>query len=163
VVGPALPLSSTSTFTTPSKHPKGQILVGANERGKSFSLDKYLPLPSKQCLRTAVSRRPRRGTCPRFEQRRRGSSMQPLRLATVEAAGRTRSMVPHVGRIIELKWPGRRIWRTDDSDEQSEAIEMVATCGREPTTIQTSNDGAREIAAGFSLSGYFQLLLWIRR
>jgi hypothetical protein len=35
VVGPALPLSSTSTFTTPSKHPKGQILVGANiSRGK---------------------------------------------------------------------------------------------------------------------------------
>jgi hypothetical protein len=30
VVGPALPLSSTSTFTPPSKHPKGQILVGAN-------------------------------------------------------------------------------------------------------------------------------------
>jgi hypothetical protein len=29
-VGPALPLSSTSTFTTSSKHPKGQILVGAN-------------------------------------------------------------------------------------------------------------------------------------
>jgi signal recognition particle GTPase len=50
-MGPALPLSSssTSTFTTPSKHPKGQILVGANGRGKSFSLGKYLPLPSKQC------------------------------------------------------------------------------------------------------------------
>jgi hypothetical protein len=37
-VVPALPLSSTSTFTPPSKHPKGQILVGANKRDKSFSL-----------------------------------------------------------------------------------------------------------------------------
>jgi hypothetical protein len=47
VVGPALPLSST--FITPSKHPKRQILVGANGRGKSFSLGLILTLPSKQC------------------------------------------------------------------------------------------------------------------
>jgi hypothetical protein len=38
VVDHALPLSSTSTFTPPSKYLKGHILVRANGRKNSFAL-----------------------------------------------------------------------------------------------------------------------------
>jgi hypothetical protein len=69
VVGPTLPLPSTSTFTTPSKHPKGQVLVGQMGGANPYHPSKQCPGKRRSDSRTRTRKVPRGALCFTNEQK----------------------------------------------------------------------------------------------